>query len=432
MIKNNPIIKATLVLFAFIYICLAIYMLTQGVSILKLLDSFLNSSFLIIGGTLLGFCITLVVISASKNYQLNLLLKANNNGRYGTTQGYLPKRHVLDFEKLSLKNDLPETLQTWVKTYEATNKPTIELFITIAGILKARLNLYVAGSSSITLYAHSIKVAEKLAELNISGAQACNEFLIAKGYLSPNNMKMKYIEELLASQALPLIGIMHDIGKVTAFIKQDGITTYLDNYPQKSKLIASALDCFWELPENIRDSLLFAAAYYNDLQNCPKTIVDKKLLPKYVMGELLIQLLIAVHNEVASYETIQYTPVQVKSIPSQINHEQTNDESEVKLAINVTPSQDEILIIPKPKKRNATKNQEGAQVAKEMTNKKITTQNSNPVVRQTTAAKIDDKIALDKLFKHSNKSTTKVPTNKKNTGDETVKLSEVFGADHDK
>lgn len=430
MIKNNPIVKATLALVAFIYICLALYMITQGVSTFKLVSSLLNSIILIIGGTILGFCITLVAISAIKNYQLNLLLKANNNGRYGTTQGYLPQRHKLDADKISLKNDLPESIQEWVKTNEVKNNAAIDLFIILAGILKTRLNLYADGSNSITLYAHSIKVSERLITLSSQGSEACNAFLIENGYLTPNNMKMKYIEELVNSQVLALIGIMHDIGKVNSFMEKDGVTSYLDNHPQKAKLIVSAIDCFWELDEDIRDSLLFATAYYNNFANCPKIVLDKKLVAKYVRGELLVQLLIAAHNEVASYEILQYQSVESKAVTAskpKVDEFDISEDSE-KLALNAKEKpQPEAVNIPKPKKRYNAKSQDGKTVTKEVANKKI---DVTPQAQTTSKVhkNVEQKQTLDNLFAQSEKPANKAKPSKSKTENEEVKLTDLFGA----
>lgn len=431
MIKNNPIIKATLVLVAFIYTCLAIYMLINKIPIFALASSLLNSIFLIIGSTILGFGITLVAISGVKNYQLNLLLKANGNGRYGTTQGYLPQRQQLACEKISLTKDLPTAIQEWIKAHELSHKPAINLFITLAGILKANLNLSIERNKDISLYAHSIRICEKLVLLNNLGSAECNAYLIKNGYLSPNNMKSKYIDELVNAQALPLIAIMHDVGKISANIQKDGIVSYLENYPHKSKLIVSSISYFWELEENIRDSLLFATAYYNDLANCPKIILDKQLVAKYVRGELLIQLLIAAHNEVASYESIEYKPISsqvVTKVSLKVEDTEVTDD-EPKLNINTNVTSNDSISPPRPKKRNPTK-QTQVTNGKELPNTKITSVNQKSVEPKK-QNKSDSKVPLNAVFSTQNALTT-VDTKKTQEADETIKLSDVFGGGNDK
>lgn len=347
MIKNNPIIRSTLIIFIFIYACCGIYMLLMGVTIKDLVSGLINTSILMVAYIGLGFSITLVIIAGGKNYLLSRKLRANGNGRYGTTSGILPSGVEVKRVAISLTNDLPVELQSWIKSIELTHSTAAELFIQLAGVLKNNLELLAVTNENVSLYAHSIAVANKLLEFSYKGSDYCNQIMIERGYVTPGNYKVKYVEQLIEQQALPLIGIMHDLGKILALDKGNSDTLYLPNYAEKTKLIVNQMSSFWQLSEDLIDALLFASANYLNLSQCPKIIYDHKLSAKYIKGELLIQLLMCAHHDVATYEELTYEPIVIaKAIPITENVDSRNelvtkDEEQPKIA----------LVVPKPKSR---------------------------------------------------------------------------------
>lgn len=326
-------------------------MLIMGVTIKELLDGLINTFILMIAYIGLGFSITLVVLASGKNYLLTRKLRTNSNGRYGTTTGFLPSGIEIKKLSISLASDLPLDIQNWIKSIELSHFAAAELFIQLAGVLKNNIELSAVVNEKVSLYAHSMIVASKLLEFNSKGSGYCNQIMIEHGYVTPGNYKVKYVEQLIEQQSLPLIGIMHDLGKILSLDKIDGKAVYLPNYSEKTKLILNQMDAFWKLPEDLIDALLFASANYLNLSQCPKIIYDHKLSAKYIKGELLIQLLMCAHNDVASYEQLAYEPIQTRT--SSIINDDSSDE------IHATDKDIDdskiALVVAKPKSRNKVK-----------------------------------------------------------------------------
>lgn len=428
MIKNNPIIRSTLIIFIFIYACCGIYMLFMGVTIKDLVGGLINTSILMVAYIGLGFSITLVIIAGGKNHLLSRKLKANGNGRYGTTSGILPSGVEVKRVAISLTNDLPVELQNWIKSIESTHPAAAELFIQLAGVLKNNLELLAVANENVSLYAHSMAVTSKLLEFSHKGSDYCNQIMIERGYVTPGNYKVKYVEQLIEQQALPLIGIMHDLGKILALDKGNSDTLYLPNYAEKTKLIVNQMSAFWQLSEDLIDALLFASANYLNLSQCPKIIYDHKLSAKYIKGELLIQLLMCAHHDVAPYESLIYKPIVIaKTMPItenvEVNDElATKDEEQPKIA----------LIVPKPKSRAKVKApiEQAATTEKplqkiiikpmlEPSNHNI--QNSLPV-----ADKIKSEAKLSETFKNQNTLPVIIDKLKSNDTEE-IPLNKIFG-----
>lgn len=428
MIKNNPIIRSTLIIFMFIYACCGIYMLLMGVTIKDLVSGLINTSILMIAYIGLGFSITLVVIASGKNYLLTRKLRTNSNGRYGTTTGFLPSGLDIRKSSISLANDLPIDLQNWIKSIELSHFAVAELFIQLAGVLKNNIELLAVVNENVSLYAHSMAVASKLLEFNSKGSDYCNQIMIEHGYVTPGNYKVKYVEQLIEQQALPLIGIMHDLGKVLSLGEIDGETVYLPNYSERTKLIVNQMDAFWKLPEDLIDALLFASANFLNLSQCPKIIYDHKLAAKYIKGELLIQLLMCAHNDVASYEQLTYEPIQlrtssiIKDDGADEAYDAEKDTSDPKIA----------LVVAKPKSRTKVKAPIEQPVTNEIPAQKIVTKpmkSSNNKENQNLSTTTDEPINQKKLSEaFKPQKPPLVNTGKlKDTIPEEIPLNKVFG-----
>ncbi|MBX9865487.1 MAG: hypothetical protein K2Y14_01125 [Burkholderiales bacterium] len=335
MIKDNPIIKSIFIIFMFVYLMCSIYMLIAGVSLKHLVNNFIDSWIMVIGLTGCGFFVSLSIVAGTKRYKLQQILRQNGNGRYGTTQGLLPDGKPLIFDSISLKRDLPVELQQWIISSEANHPTQTVIFIKLCGILKHHINLPATANDRMSLYAHSIKVTNKLLEYSKLSADECNELLIRNKFLGPNNLKYVYFDEIKNNNLLPIIGIAHDVGKIDAAEVIAGELTYLGYHPKRARLIVSRIHAFWQLQEDLRDAIMFALGYYLEFDNRPKHYKEGGLVSTSVIGELLIHLLVCAHNEVTSFEQIVHTPVNVNNL------------QEVKRKIDdEIVTDDEVLLVP--------------------------------------------------------------------------------------
>lgn len=338
MAKKKQIIRSTIILVVFIYLCLIVYSVFAGYNFTTIFSSIKKSLIFIVAGFGLGFSIVLVSISGTKNYVLSRALRRNGNGRYGTTSGFLPQVILPQSTKLVINTDLPKELASWLEQLVDNKLPIKNIFINAAEILKAHLDLTVVPDSSISLYAHSIQVSSKLLEFKNSGATYCKNLISDKSTIALDNNE---IESLL--EILPLLGILHDLGKIVSSEKHGNTFIYSSTHPAKARLISTQLQSFWELDDTQSRAILFALGNYLEPENAPKIKTNHQV--KSVEGIFLIKVMAVAHTEVTPYEKltiitapsvndVEKVPVTNKSLPQVLD------------VVESTP-----IMIPKPKPR---------------------------------------------------------------------------------
>lgn len=405
MIKNNPIIKSIIVIYAFAYSCLAIYMIMNGVRPFELVVNLYKSIIWVMCLLGLGFCITIVIISASKSFKLNKILHKNTNGRYSTTQGRLPKGVTINKDSISLKNDLPEDVRKWIIEHEATHTNVVELFLNLAGVLKHYIGFVTDNESKISLYAHSMKITQQLLTYSNSGVNGCNTILVNKQILKPTNMRQAYIQFIIDAQLLPLIGIAHDIGKIISLAKNSKTSLYLPIHNKRARIILTNFEAFWRLDSEQRDALLFAIGNYVSLDKCPKMILEKRLVSTSLHGELLVQLLISAHQDATSYEQIDYKPIPTRA-------ESVQEDKDNSLELDDTDDGSKQIVIAsksvtvsKPKSKSKAPYQSNNPILVEKGSVKLF---SPPPTSHSISNQYPERIKINNVFKKPDKK----PTNK--------------------
>lgn len=383
MAKKKQIIRSTFILVIFIYLCLIIYLILTGYNLASIFSAIKKSIIFMIAGFGLGFSIMLVAISGTKNYLLSRALKKNGNGRYGTEAGFLPQVILPKSTKLVIKDDLPTEMVSWLEQLPDDKLAIKDIFLNAAEILKAHLDLPTTSESKVSLYAHSIQVSSKLLEFKNDGILYCKNLVSDKSLLRIEDNELQSLLEIL-----PLLGVLHDLGKIVSSENTSNGIIYSLTHPAKARFITTQLRNFWKLNENHVRAILFALGNYLEPENAPKIKTREMKCTKSIEGLLLIQLLLIAHTKIAPYEKLSIISVAVDSQSAKA----PIIENKMEQPLNIDVSTPIMIPKPKPKVIRAPKEQ---LATVELPGQRVAGRKKN---KHNAAQKLDDLFSSTKKF----------------------------------
>lgn len=297
MIKNNPIIKSTLVIYLTTYLFVAIWsFLDRQIRMDELINSLCTALLIIMSVICLGFVWTLGLIWLRKTSLLSDLNKKRSNGRYSTTQGDLPAIDQHKFTTtVSTKKTLTPNLLVWVTEESDISSVYINLFLKCAGILHRNRKALAELNEPSSLYTHSKKIAEEIIKLQKIGDnelltqfEQCSNF---KNY----NLQINDLKIALHSPLIVILGMCHDIGKLDSPIEPNQ-SAYLPDYGIRGRNLLAKLNETWLLPKNDSSDLFIVMANYNNYDAAPKLLQNGRLICKSMNATCLTVILLYCHE----------------------------------------------------------------------------------------------------------------------------------------
>lgn len=299
MIKNNPIIKSTIVIFITFYLFIAIWcFLDQQIHMDDLINSLFTSISIIVTVICIGFMWTFGIFWLRKKSLLGDLNKKRSNGRYSNTQGNLP---IIQYHKFSsvasTKKSLTPIISNWVLKSTDSESVYINLLLKVAGILKQNRKALAELNEPNLLYTHSKKVTGeilKLQQTSVDKLAIQSQFDKDENF-NKYHLKIEDVIRVLNSPLMVVLGMCHDVGKLDSPI-EPGQKLYLLDYGIRGRNLLAKLDETWLLPKDEVNDLFIVMANYNDYDKSPKLLQNGELIYKSATSTCLTMLLLHCHN----------------------------------------------------------------------------------------------------------------------------------------
>lgn len=289
MIKNNPIIKSTLIIYLSIYSGITIWELFHKETLVDLATSLYGVAIFIVGCAGLGFALTVLISTLAKKLLLDKLYKKKSNGRYSITTGDLPIGVPIEYDSIDPKVELSEPINNWINNNESLPN-YVALFLHVCKILKHRPDVLAELDTTISVFTQSKLITNEICKLQTKSKEEIYGVL-KSSYFTKYNMPLDDLLKALESPLMPIIGICHDIGKLNAS-SEPGQEKYLLDYGKKGRDILTKIEYTWQLSQNDIDDLFLVTSYSMEYDNSPKVLLDGHLAYRSVHATCLTAILL--------------------------------------------------------------------------------------------------------------------------------------------
>lgn len=290
MNQKNPIIKATFIVFATIWIAMNLYTLfTDPVWFWENIPNMIHGAYVTFVGCVMGVLITAGLILLERSLAQMKLQGGSFNGVLSSIGPVPilapPARRVKAKESLPIES---ERVKQWIEANKTTNPAYVTLFMAVWRTLSAHKTHPAShrkgGHGGRTLAEHCMAVADTALELAPSWSY--DGVYIKRPGKSPKLIIAKrdahYVFDPL-DPIIPVLALAHDLGKIEAYkLQADGTVVTSETGTQQdytgvmhdrlgSRILARISE-FWDLPPNDTRTLSRVISHYHHPSDFP---VDK-------------------------------------------------------------------------------------------------------------------------------------------------------------
>ncbi|WP_194713339.1 HD domain-containing protein [Noviherbaspirillum soli] len=290
MNQRNPIVKATFIVFASIWIAMNLYtLITDPVFFWENIPNMVHGAFVTLVGCVMGVVITAGLILLERSLAQMRLQGGSFNG-ITSSIGPVP---ILapPAKRAKAKECLPiesERVKQWIEANKTTNPAYVTLFMAVWQTLSAHKTHPAShrkgGHGGRTLAQHCMAVADTALEL--APTWSYDGVYIKRPGKSPKLIIAKrdanYVFDPL-DPIIPVLALAHDLGKIEAYkLQPDGTVLTRESgteqddagveHDRLGSRILARISEFWELPPNDTRTLSRVISHYHHPSDFP---VDK-------------------------------------------------------------------------------------------------------------------------------------------------------------